>query len=299
MKNIYIFTLTLFIGFIQLNAQTIWTGVDYNFTKASNANWTLATNQDVITQDVILTRQNNKLIYNYQWFQTTFNEDASSGDLKFNFWNNSNSGTSTHTFTATGGPKNLKWAIINDTGSTTDWSGFNFYGTVGNSSNFYSFHNIASMIYELESGNAVTAVENDFNINGESGGSATDMPLLVGKKLGVWIEDEDIYFTLTYTNWGSGGSGGAVSYIRSTDQTLSTNAFELNKRVTLHPNPSSDFIQASNLKSKESYRIYNVLGAEIKKGFISNNEHIDIRNFTKGLYFFKFENANTVMFIKE
>ncbi len=301
MKKSYILTLILFLvlSIKNLKAQTIWTGSDLTFTKTANADWTLEANQDRLTNNVWFTRQNNKQLYNYKWWQDNFSADATGGDLSFDFWNDDFNGNVSQTFTATGGTKGVKWTILDDTGSTADWSGFSFYGVLGNSTNFYSFHNIASIISNLENSIPVTSVDDDFNINGDSSGSGTSMTDLVGKKLGVWIVAENIYFTLTFNTWGSGGSGGALSYTRSTDQTLSTNEFELNKKIKLFPNPSSEFIQISNLKSKESYSIYNVLGAEIKNGFISNNEQIDIRNFTNELYFLKFEDGTVIKFLKE
>ena len=80
--------------------------------------------------------------------------------------------------------------------------------------------------------------------------------------------------------------------------TLSINDFTTTN-VKIYPNPSSQFIQISNLNSKESYTIFSILGNEIKNGVISDNGQIDIRNFTNGLYFLKFENGNTIKFIKE
>lgn len=63
--------------------------------------------------------------------------------------------------------------------------------------------------------------------------------------------------------------------------------------------PSLDFIQISGLKENEKYTIYNILSAEIKNGIISDNEKIDIRYFTNGLYFLKFENGTVFRFLKE
>ena len=114
--------------------------------------------------------------------------------------------------------------------------------------------------------------------------------------------DDDIYLTLTFNSWGSGESlpGGSFSYTRSTNnQVLNTNEFELENNFKLFPNPSSELIQVSGLNENEKYRIYNISGAEIKNGIVSNNEQIDIRNFTNGLYFLKFYNGNTIKFIKE
>jgi len=52
-------TLTLHAG-----AQTVWTGLSESFSKAANADWTLASNQDAITPNVILTRQTIEGIFN-------------------------------------------------------------------------------------------------------------------------------------------------------------------------------------------------------------------------------------------
>ena len=86
---------------------------------------------------------------------------------------------------------------------------------------------------------------------------------------------------------------------KSNTNTLSTNDFFTENSIKIFPNPSSDFIKISRLTKNEGYRIYNVLGAEIKNGIIPNNKQIDIRDFTNGLYFLKFENGNNLQFIKE
>ena len=302
MKPFYLLTLTsiCLLYLEDLTAQTIWTGPDVTFAKAANADWALEANQDRITNDVWITRQDRGPIYNFKWWQDTFGTDATFGDLSFNFWNNEFGGPVNQIFTATGGPKGVRWCIIDDTGATVDWSGFSFYGKLGDPTHFYSFHNIASMIKDLEASMPVTSVDDDFNLNGFLGGSSASMPLLVGKKLGVWIVADDIYLELTFNNWGSGGNGGgAFSYTPSSNQTLSINAFELDKQVALHPNPSNEFIQIYNLKSKEPYCIYNVLGAEIKNGLVSNNERIGIRDLSNGIYILKFNNGETIKFIKK
>ena len=81
--------------------------------------------------------------------------------------------------------------------------------------------------------------------------------------------------------------------------TLSTNESISKSRIQLYPNPSNEFIQVSNITTNKSYKIYNGLGKEIKSGLISNIEQIDIRSFTNGLYFFKFDDGTTIKFLKE
>ena len=80
---------------------------------------------------------------------------------------------------------------------------------------------------------------------------------------------------------------------------LSLEDLEFNKVLSTYPNPSTQFISITNLKSKVPYIIYNAIGAEISSGVISNNEKIDIKTFVNGLYFLKLKNENTIKFIKK
>lgn len=68
--------------------------------------------------------------------------------------------------------------------------------------------------------------------------------------------------------------------------------------VKIYPNPASDFITISGLKNRENFRVYDVLGTEIIKGEIIDNGEIAIKNFSNGIYFLKFDNGNTIKFIK-
>jgi hypothetical protein len=81
--------------------------------------------------------------------------------------------------------------------------------------------------------------------------------------------------------------------------TLSIEDFDLNSNILLFPNPSTDYIQINGLTSSENYKIYNALGKEIQKGFVVENEKINVENLSNGLYFLKLENGNTIKFIKE
>jgi hypothetical protein len=203
---------------VKVNLQkVIWTGEDLTFTKAHNVDWTLTANQDKITDLVTFTRQNKGPIYNYKWWQTTFEGDATYDDLYDDFWN---SDGSEKEFTREGGTIGIRWAILDNTGASTEtWNDFELYGTLGDPTHFYSFHNIASIIRKLEDGTNVIGVPDNFSVEEEGGSidenAGTDMPLLVGKKLGVWLVEEDIYLTLTFTTWGADGDN-TIAYTRST-----------------------------------------------------------------------------------
>lgn len=79
---------------------------------------------------------------------------------------------------------------------------------------------------------------------------------------------------------------------------LGTEDLNFVKNVSIYPNPSSEFIQISGLNKIENYKIYDVLGAEVLKGEISENKKIDIKNLRQGVYFLKFEKGNTFKFVK-
>jgi len=119
-----------------------------------------------------------------------------------------------------------------------------------------------------------------------------------GQDMVIHLITDDIYIDLKFTSW-TKGNGGGFTYERSTDQSLSSNEFKLDKNITLFPNPSSDFIQVSNLIEIENFKIFNILGVLIKKGTISNSSEIDIKNFDNGLYFLKFDKGNTLTFLKK
>lgn len=108
-----------------------------------------------------------------------------------------------------------------------------------------------------------------------------------------------LYLTVMQKNTNASGSWNIIDNFSLSNGTLSIDDLNFENKLSLFPNPSSDFISVSNLKSTESYLIINQIGKEIKRGIISNQEKIDIRNFTNGLYFLKFENGNAIKFIKE
>ncbi len=64
MKKNYILTTILLLSICVFNAQTTWTGANITFTKANNADFTLTVNQDIITNNVSITRGNGQGILN-------------------------------------------------------------------------------------------------------------------------------------------------------------------------------------------------------------------------------------------
>lgn len=90
-----------------------------------------------------------------------------------------------------------------------------------------------------------------------------------------------------------------VFLIKKTDNLNEINP-EKNK-ISIYPNPAKDVIKVSLPKNSKikHYSIFNMLGIEIMKGNISNDDiDISIKHLRKGVYFILVE-GNTIKFIKE
>ncbi|WP_298494789.1 T9SS type A sorting domain-containing protein [uncultured Algibacter sp.] len=221
----------------QCKAQTVWTGPTTTFTKVNYADWTQEANQDRLTENVWITRQNYAGL--------------------FNIFLESDAG--------------ITYIPSNPAPSGTEWA----YGTTAN---------YASLTYQ--------------NLNALIGQNFSN--LVDGQDMVLHLITEDIYIDLKFISWTTGsGNGGGFSYERTTNQSLNTKAFEQIKGIKIFPNPASQFIHVFGLTKTENYRIYNVLGLELKSGTISNNEQIDINNLTKGVYFLKLVNGITIKFLKQ
>ena len=85
----------------------------------------------------------------------------------------------------------------------------------------------------------------------------------------------------------------------SPEEVLSVDGASLNENsIRVFPNPASNAITVSGITQEENYKIYNVLGAEIAQGTVSDNETISIQNFSNGLYLINFDNGNAIKFLK-
>jgi hypothetical protein len=240
MKKKYILIFTIFLSFNinNINAQTEWTGAKITITKANFADWTNPANQDIITENVILTRADNRGLFNF--------------DKETEYDNNLRNS-----------PLDTEWAI----GTIADGVG-----------------NLTFGVWESNFGSGPTSLLN------------VDVVL--------HLITDDIYIDTKLTAWtegvNSGGTGGGgFTYERSTDQSLGLNNYNFKNTLKLFPNPSSDYIQISGLTKSENYTIYNILGAEVKNGYISETGEMDIKNLTNGLFFLVFENGNALKFIKK
>lgn len=101
------------------------------------------------------------------------------------------------------------------------------------------------------------------------------------------------------------GTGALTGYDLSFTATISPETVTVgvkrfeNDKISIFPNPTSDAVILSGLKSETTYTIYDMLGTEILKGTTTANKKINIQNFSNGLYVLEFENGNTLKFVKK
>lgn len=126
------------------------------------------------------------------------------------------------------------------------------------------------------------------------------------KNMVLHLITDDIYIDIKFTHWDEGNGNpnlvnntGAFTYIRSTDHTLAVPDFESVNKIHACPNPVGDYVQVSGLPNTMSYQLYDVLGIEIDKGLIINNQKMSTQHLTNGLFFLKLENGTIIKLIKE
>ncbi|WP_417608506.1 T9SS type A sorting domain-containing protein [Owenweeksia hongkongensis] len=109
-----------------------------------------------------------------------------------------------------------------------------------------------------------------------------------------WTNVTSITVTCSNPNPGFG-----LDNIQS-DYKIGINEYQKSEsQIEIYPNPSSNFIQLSNLYQSVNYKICNTDGGGITKGTTSSEEMIDIRHLTKGLYLLMLQDGSALKFIKE
>lgn len=130
-------------------------------------------------------------------------------------------------------------------------------------------------------------------------GGEADPTSLLDRDMVLHLITPDIYIDIKLTHWGSGqAGGGSFSYDRSTEGSTSTNDFLAEEdRISIFPNPTTDFIQIKNFTS-----VVEVIDAKGQLIFKSNNyegSKIDLSDQPAGLYYVRSGNNSVCSFIKE
>lgn len=80
---------------------------------------------------------------------------------------------------------------------------------------------------------------------------------------------------------------------------LGINEFEEQKTVSIYPNPTTQYIQLTNIETQEEFIIYDVNGREVLKGLYQPHTQINVSDLESGLYFIKLKSdKNVLKFLK-
>jgi hypothetical protein len=80
---------------------------------------------------------------------------------------------------------------------------------------------------------------------------------------------------------------------------LGVDEFEIQRSITIYPNPTADFIQLSNIETEVEYFLYDSNGREILNGLYQPNNQINVSNLENGFYYLKLkDNSNVLRFVK-
>ncbi|MES2863171.1 MAG: T9SS type A sorting domain-containing protein [Bacteroidota bacterium] len=79
---------------------------------------------------------------------------------------------------------------------------------------------------------------------------------------------------------------------------IEDNSFN-SKQIAISPNPTSDYLEVSNLEIETNYTIYGVDGKLALSGKTISGERINISKLNTGIYLLSLKDGNTFKFIKE
>lgn len=106
---------------------------------------------------------------------------------------------------------------------------------------------------------------------------------------------------ITLASNGSDTGYNNTSNLVTVSSTASVSDFK-DLKISIYPNPSSDFINISNNNLNiKNVQIYNIIGKKVADVSFQNNEtiKIDISNLSKGIYLVGTDNNRTAKFVKK
>lgn len=238
-------------------SENYWTGEKITFTKDDYADWTLAENQDRITDNVWITRANQQGIFNivvedhYDDFQGTgggFSYERASGDLSENYWTGNKITFTKDDF--------ADWTLAENQDRVTDdvwitradqegifniavedsYDRFNGFGNTIVASPLdteWAFGSIEDGVETLNFNTWVFTIE--------------ESPLaMIGQDMVVHLIEDDIYIDILFNSWtsGEGEGGGGFSYERSTGELSET--YWTGEKISFTKDNYADWTLAEN-----------------------------------------------------
>ena len=90
-----------------------------------------------------------------------------------------------------------------------------------------------------------------------------------------------------------------ITYNYNNHIVLNTEDFKEIQNIVLYPNPANDYLQITGITKSETIAVYDMLGVKAFELVVKENDQVNIQNLSKGMYLMKFENGNTLKFLKK
>lgn len=145
----------------------------------------------------------------------------------------------------------------------------------------------------------------DFHIEFTSGTNRWEVIIVDLGNLVAFYQDTDISGTLIPgSGWISTETacvaGTVITIIAENSGVLDVEKESLNSKISIYPNPSSDFISITNIVGATPIRITNITGQTVISTVVDvNNNQVDIKELSKGFYFVEIKGKKTIKLIKK
>ena len=120
---------------------------------------------------------------------------------------------------------------------------------------------------------------------------------MAGNDYVLHLITDDVYIDVKILTWQTRSQGAGFSYERSTNQNLSTEDLVAQK-VSIFPNPASEYIRVYGLTQDTHYTIYTLLGSKKRTGKVVHGTKIMLQDLNTGVYLFSLDTGASFRFLK-
>ncbi len=120
---------------------------------------------------------------------------------------------------------------------------------------------------------------------------------MAGNDYVLHLITDDVYIDIKILTWQTRNQGAGFSYERSTNQNLSKEELAAQK-ISIFPNPASEYIRVYGLTQDTHYTIYTLLGSKKRTGKVANGTKIMLQDLNTGVYLFSLDTGASFRFLK-
>jgi len=120
---------------------------------------------------------------------------------------------------------------------------------------------------------------------------------MAGNDYVLHLITDDVYIDVKILTWQTRSQGAGFSYERSTNQNLSKEELAAQK-ISIFPNPASEYIRVYGLTQDTHYTIYTLLGSKKRTGKVVHGTKIMLQDLNTGVYLLALDTGASFRFLK-